>query len=247
MSGKRLRVTASELNVRTGPAKEYPEMALLKRGDVVEESEIGAWRPVRLPDGREGWVHGDYVTEAKETTMEAIPTPYTKARPNFNDLREARIGIMLHYDASTGSDGSALSWFSDPACQVSYNILVGDDGKAWSIAPEDKRAWHAGLCRSSNPAQLPYKDANSAFYGISWAGGGKSTDRCPVAAVASIAAHCTRLFRKYGWKANETWRIVGHRTEAWPRGRKADPEGLNLARPILSTDDVRKRVAVLLG
>jgi N-acetylmuramoyl-L-alanine amidase len=164
---------------------------------------------------------------------------------NYNALRERRLGVMLHYDASTGSDKSAIGWFSDPDCEVSYNLLVGDDGHVYAIAPEDRRAWHAGVCKSSDP-RLAYKDANSAFYGISWAGGGRKGDRCPEAAKASIVSECVRLFRKHGWSADETWRIVGHRTEAWPRGRKTDPEGADLKNPVLSTEEIRRRVRTRL-
>lgn len=246
----KLRVAATVLNLRSAPNANSRVIGQAVKGLEVESVDTGPWRYVRLESGTEGWVHGDYLTEAKDETpvpTVAFPVQYSKARINWNDLREPRIGIMLHYDASTGGDGSALAWFSDPACKVSYNILVGDDGKAWSIAPEDKRAWHAGACIPSDSPRLHYKDANSAFYGVSWAGGGKSRDRCPEAAVASIAAQCARLFRKHGWKASETWRIVGHRTEAWARGRKQDPEGPKPTNPILSTAEVRKRVAALLS
>jgi hypothetical protein len=34
--------------------------------------------------------------------------------------------------------------------------------------------------------------------------------------------------------------VVGHRTEAWPRGRKSDPEGSDLKNPILAVEDIRQ-------
>ncbi len=156
---------------------------------------------------------------------------------NYNSLREERLGVMLHYDASA-SDAGAVDWLTkDPRCRVSYNWLVLDDGTLVEVAPEDKRAWHAGVCRPSRP-QLPYKDANSAFYGIAWAG--TDGEQCPAAALVSIIDLCVRLFNKHHWPLTDTWRIVGHEEEAWPRGRKVDPTGSKPKRWVLDTVLVRE-------
>lgn len=166
---------------------------------------------------------------------------------NWGTLREPRLGIMLHYDASTGTDAGALAWFAHPDCRVSYNYLVDDDGDVHVIAPPNARAWHAGACRSSDAARLPYRDANSAFYGVAWAGGGRRGDVCPERALAGITVQCVTIFRAHRWPAEEVWRIVGHRTEAWPRGRKPDPEGPRHPNAtILSVLDVRARVVTAL-
>lgn len=150
---------------------------------------------------------------------------------------EARVGIMLHYDAST-SDAGAMGWFAHPACRVSYNYLVLDDGSYASIAPLDAAPWHAGRCRSSDPDRLPYRSANRALYGIAAA----TSDRVDVTPlqVLTIAWLCCRLYEREGWAVTETWRIVGHSSEAWPRGRKTDPEGGDPSNPIYSPADVRQ-------
>jgi hypothetical protein len=173
--------------------------------------------------------------------------------PNFGELREPRVGVMLHYDDSA-SDAGAVSWFTHPDCKVSYNYLVLDDGAFVPIVPEGKRAWHAGTCASSDPARLRYADANSAFVGVAVA----TNDRVPATAaqVATVAWLARREFARHGWPLGETWRIVGHEDEAvWPtspqtplrlrgkRGRKIDPTGPRKERPILSTAEVRRIVA----
>src|SRR5262245_2136016 len=87
-----------------------------------------------------------------------MPDPVARALTkckNFNELKEPRRGVMLHYDDSS-SDAGAVAWFTDPECQVSYNYLVLDDGSYVPIVPEGKRAWHAGVCKTSNSARLPY-------------------------------------------------------------------------------------------
>lgn len=159
----------------------------------------------------------------------------------WNELREPRLGVMLHYDASA-SDAGGLAWLRDPRCMVSYNWLVLDDGTAHAIAPEDKRAWHAGVCRPST-AQLTYRDANSAFYGVSIAA--RPGDRATQAQKEAVARLCLGLFGKEGWSVCDTWRVVGHNTEAWARGRKVDPEGPDPARPVLSVDEIRSIMTTL--
>lgn len=161
-------------------------------------------------------------------------------RAPWGTLREPRQGILVHYDASA-SDAGALAWLrDDPRCRVSYNWLILDDASQHTIAPLDARAWHAGVCRPSD-ARLGYRDANSAFYGIAIA----ATDG-EVATEAQrewVARLCVPLFRRHGWSRQEDlWRIVGHNTEAYPRGRKHDPVGSNPARPVLSVADIRNLV-----
>lgn len=159
--------------------------------------------------------------------------------PNWGSLREPRLGIMLHYDGST-TDAGALAWFEHPLCRVSYNYLIWDDGNIHPIAPHTARAWHAGVCRSSSPL-LHYQDANSAFYGLSIAA--KPPDSVFPPQLQSVAALCISLFQQQGWPRSETWRIVGHSSECWPRNRKIDPEGPDPLHPVLSVDGVRRMVA----
>lgn len=185
-----------------------------------------------------------------------MPDPVALANlgcKNFNNLREPRIGVMLHYDESTNDTG-AMAWFKDPECKVSYDFLVLDDGRYVQLIPDEKRAWHAGACKTSNPAKLNYSDANSAFLGISVATNSKtpSTQKQYDTVVWLIK----RYFAKKGWPLTDTWRIVGHDTEAiFPnngetpvhlrgkRGRKIDPTGPDKNKPILSVARVREAVA----
>ena len=47
-----------------------------------------------------------------------------------------------------------------------------------------------------------------------------------------------RIFERHGWPLSEAWRLTTHSAEAWPRGRKIDPEGPDPANPILSRADI---------
>lgn len=167
-----------------------------------------------------------------------ILRPTQPIRTNWGALMETRCGILLHYDQS-GSDAGALDWLTkDPACRVSYNVLILDDGSAHVIAPLDRRAWHAGVCRSSDTVRLPYRDANSALYGVAIAA--RDGEVATAAQFAGVVEACRHLAKREGWDLRyEPWRIVGHDTEAWPRGRKTDPTGSNRTRPVLSVAAVR--------
>jgi N-acetyl-anhydromuramyl-L-alanine amidase AmpD len=155
---------------------------------------------------------------------------------NYGKLRGSRVGIMLHYDASA-SDKGAVAWLTkDPRCTVSYTKLVLDDGLVVDIAPDDARAWHAGDCRPSRD-ELRYRDANSAFYGIALAA--RHGDRCTPEAFDAVAQLCTGYMRAHGW--TEDWRITTHKAEAWPRGRKVDPDG------VLDVAEVRAAVLARLA
>ena len=161
---------------------------------------------------------------------------------NYGVLREPRIGILLHYDASV-NDRAALAWLrDDPRCKVSYNLLIWDDGQVHEIAPPSKRAWHAGVCKPSEP-RLAYRDANSAFYGVAIAA--TDGDVATPKQFAAVVAECARYFLMHDWGRDELWRIVGHDTEAWPRGRKHDPKGSGVV-PVLDVLAVRSAVRASL-
>jgi N-acetylmuramoyl-L-alanine amidase len=153
--------------------------------------------------------------------------------PNHGPLREARQGIMLHYDGST-TDPGAMAWFEHPDCKVSYNYLVLDNGDVVLVAPKDRRAWHAGACRPAGEAQ--YRDANSAFYGVAAATNGKT--QLTKEQRASIVALCRLIFKEEKWPVSQTWRIVGHDQECFPRGRKVDPTGADSSKPIMSPGEI---------
>jgi N-acetyl-anhydromuramyl-L-alanine amidase AmpD len=148
---------------------------------------------------------------------------------NWNSkLYEPRQGLLLHYDDSS-DDKNAVLWLTkDPRCHVSYNRLYLDNGEMVQIAPDDKRAWHAGVCSPSNPQQLFYKDANSAFHG--WAIAASDKDVVKPLQYGRLLNDAVVLFKKHGW--TEVWRVTTHHLEAWPRGRKVDIEGTNPKRPV---------------
>jgi N-acetylmuramoyl-L-alanine amidase len=68
-------------------------------------------------------------------------------RPSPNhDTRQGVAGpdmLILHYTGMT-SAAAALDRLADPAARVSSHYLIEEDGAAWRLVPEERRAWHAG-------------------------------------------------------------------------------------------------------
>lgn len=157
--------------------------------------------------------------------------------PNWNDLKGPRLGIALHYTA--GSYEGSVAWCKDPASQVSYQWILAQDGRSEVIAPWNKRAWHMGVCRSSD-ARLVYTDANSAFEGLALAA--TDGDVITPGALCVLLDMLRNRFAANGWPLSESWRIVGHDSEAWPRGRKSDPRGTK-AVPVIDIHRVRRDLA----
>ncbi len=67
------------------------------------------------------------------------PSPNHDARPD--DAAPAL--LILHYTGMR-SGAEALARLRDPASRVSSHYLVEEDGAAFRLVPEARRAWHAG-------------------------------------------------------------------------------------------------------
>jgi N-acetyl-anhydromuramyl-L-alanine amidase AmpD len=166
-----------------------------------------------------------------------------------------RLGVMAHYDASV-TDRGAIEWLLSLKCKLGYNFLIWDDGQVFEIIPRTMRAPHAGVCRTSDPRRLPYPDghANSAFYGVAFAAGGRAGDRITDAQIRAFADVARELFAAERWPLAETWRVTSHHVEAcYPRltedgrphpragqrGRKVDIIGYDAAHPVATLEALR--------
>jgi N-acetylmuramoyl-L-alanine amidase len=71
---------------------------------------------------------------------EIIPAP----TPNFDERGRSIDMIVLHYTGmATGAE--ALARLRDEASRVSCHYFIEEDGRIYSLVPEEKRAWHAGV------------------------------------------------------------------------------------------------------
>ena len=146
---------------------------------------------------------------------------------------------MVHFTRGTYAVDAA--YCREPSSKVSYNLLIGRDGETDLIVPWDRRAWHAGRCRPSQTSRS-YEDANSAFYGIALTGGPELAPPTDAQELMLNEALWDR-FEAHQWSVAEWWRVQGHESEAYPRGRKDDPTGPDPHNPWLSMDGVRQALA----
>lgn len=72
--------------------------------------------------------------------MDIIPAP----SPSFAARRAPPDMVLLHYTGMpTGAE--ALARLRDPEAKVSAHYLIEEDGRAFSLVAEERRAWHAGV------------------------------------------------------------------------------------------------------
>lgn len=89
--------------------------------------------------------------------------PAIRPRPSPNhDSRNGRAidMIVLHYTGMIGA-AESLERLCDPAAKVSAHYLIDEDGMVYSLVPEERRAWHAGVAFWSGE-----RDINTISVGI---------------------------------------------------------------------------------
>ena len=87
------------------------------------------------------------------------PSPHHNARPKGSVIR----CVVLHADAGQ-SDAGTLAWCADPESKVSYHILIGRNGRVYTLVHESRRAWHAGKGSWGGS-----NDVNSISVGVAFA------------------------------------------------------------------------------
>jgi N-acetylmuramoyl-L-alanine amidase len=63
--------------------------------------------------------------------------------PSFNERRSPPDMLVLHYTGMQTGE-AALARLRDPVAEVSAHYLVEEDGRIFTLVPEERRAWHAG-------------------------------------------------------------------------------------------------------
>jgi len=157
-------------------------------------------------------------------TPTLTPPPITwVGSPNFNSRPGSKTiwAIVIHSTASSTLEG-VVSWFSDPAVQLSSHYTIGKDGRIVQHVRDEDRAWHAG---KSEWKGVP--SVNDYGLGIELVNWNDGNDPYPEAQHQANVLLCTYLCRKYNIKPED---IVGHVDVAVPVGRKSDPQGYDVNR-----------------
>jgi hypothetical protein len=176
---------------------------------------------------------------------------------------QERRGVMWHYDASK-TDNGAENWFRSPAFKLSYTRAYTDGGRRIQLAPIDRAAYHAGVCKTTTQV----RSANRAFYGLCVTAGDRHPLNAETKAVVTpeqflAIVEDTALIA--GWhqtQGHDWWTtdriddwLTGHNEWAvYPTthalagqfGRKVDPRGTDPKYEVLPINSGRQAVATLL-
>ena len=83
------------------------------------------------------------------------PPSLNFSSPNFNDRPGGLVVkyLILHYTGmATGQ--AAVERLCDPTSGVSAHYVIEENGQIFSLVPEDKRAWHAGVSSWENDTDI---------------------------------------------------------------------------------------------
>lgn len=134
--------------------------------------------------------------------------------PNFNERRAPPDMLVLHYTGMQTGE-AALARLRDAEAQVSAHYLIEEDGRIFSLVPEERRAWHAG-----RGVWQGEDDCNAASIGIEIVNPGHEFGyrAFPDAQIASVIALISDIRER--WTVPDS-RIIGH-SDLAPE-RKDDP------------------------
>lgn len=88
----------------------------------------------------------------------------SRQTPNFSKGRVITpTAVVLHH--TSGSYAGSVDWCLRPESQVSYHVIIKEDGERTVLAGDNQRAWHAGKSFWRNKPDL-----NSWSLGVAFAG-----------------------------------------------------------------------------
>jgi hypothetical protein len=205
------------LNLRSGPGTGYSVLANLPDGtvvDIIGDLQNSFWKA--NAGGTVGWLHTNYLREhvsgggggVYPTNIHQVPA----SSSNYNTGRGGvKISMVVIHDTEGSYDGS-ISWFQDPASQVSaHYILRSSDGDITQMVSEGDTAWHAG--------NYPY---NQKAIGIEHEGYMAAPTRWYTDVMYKRSAQLTAaITKRYAFPADRT-HIIGH-AEVPPPSTHTDP------------------------
>jgi N-acetylmuramoyl-L-alanine amidase len=142
--------------------------------------------------------------------MEFIDAP----SPNFDARTAPPDMVVLHYTGMPTGD-EALVRLRNPQAKVSAHYLIEEDGRAFALVPEARRAWHAGVSFWKGERNL-----NGVSIGVELVNPGHDCGYRPFpdAQIATLVELLAGIRER--WDVSDA-RIVGHSDVA--PDRKIDP------------------------
>ena len=142
-------------------------------------------------------------------------TLVTRLSPNQDDRGSATVDMLVLHYTGMPSGEAALARLCDPVARVSAHYMIDEDGAAYALVPEDRRAWHAGISYWAGA-----RDINARSVGIELVNPGHEFGyrNFPAAQIASLRALAKGIIARH---AIPSWRVLGHSDVA--PARKDDP------------------------
>jgi N-acetylmuramoyl-L-alanine amidase len=134
--------------------------------------------------------------------------------PNFDERDGPVEFLVLHYTGMKDA-ASAIELLCSLASQVSAHYVVDEDGTVYSLVPEEKRAWHAGISYWRGHRML-----NGASIGIEIVNPGHEWGyrAFPAAQMGAVERLCREILYRHPIPARN---VVAHSDIA--PNRKQDP------------------------
>lgn len=135
--------------------------------------------------------------------------------PNFDPRGGVSIDMLILHYTGMGDCAGALDWLCDAASKVSAHYLIDEDGTAYTMVPEEQRAWHAGVASWHGEDNI-----NARSIGIELVNPGHELGYpdFPEAQMAALEALAEEIVQRHDIAAP---RVLGHSDVA--PGRKQDP------------------------
>ncbi|NLM33972.1 MAG: SH3 domain-containing protein [Clostridiales bacterium] len=133
-------VTASKLNMRSGPSTDYSILHTLWQGNTVKViGESNGWYKIQLSNGNTGWVSGDYL-KLGTTATPSTPTPSTPTATSRQEkintiisTAKSLIGTPYVWGgeslAEGGFDCSGLTYYVFKKVGINLNRVSADQAK----------------------------------------------------------------------------------------------------------------------
>ncbi|HCW03587.1 MAG TPA: hypothetical protein DGK91_03005 [Clostridium sp.] len=137
-------VTASKLNVRTGPGTNYDSFHTLWQGNVITViGESNGWYKIQLSNGKTGWVSSTYLKLGSSVTTPKASEPTKPSAPTV-DSRQEKINTVISTAKSLvgtpyvwggesfeegGFDCSGLTFYVFQKIGVKLNRVSSDQAK----------------------------------------------------------------------------------------------------------------------
>lgn len=130
---------AEEVNVRTGPGRQYPiEWVFVRRGFPVEVvDEFDTWRRIRDPDGIEGWVHQALLSGRRGIIVDGADIEIVREAPaeTAPPVVRAETGVVGRLLECPSQAAESAAW-----CRVELDGYRGWLPRAnlWGVYPDEE-------------------------------------------------------------------------------------------------------------